>query len=121
MGNKNTKQKLDDVAEVSTNISRGGEGEAKIQELAYSDDSGHQGCLVFGCTENHNRHYCRVCKSKDSDHFSRMCRKRKKKKKAKPSLPPLPVLTPVLPVSPLIAIPVVTEVSPVIAEAVLPN
>ena len=28
---------------------------------------------MSGCTESHSRHYCRVCKSKDSDHFSRHC------------------------------------------------
>lgn len=112
MGNKNTKQKFDGVTGVivepsapppdlvvSNNISRGGAEESNIQ-----------GCLVFGCTENHNKHYCRVCKSIDSDHFSHTCRRRRERREqTNPALLPLAVVTtaPVVPV--------------VMTDAVLPN
>ena len=32
-----------------------------------------QHCRVAACTENHRSHYCKVCGSSDSDHFSREC------------------------------------------------
>ena len=30
-------------------------------------------CRVRECHENHSRHFCRVCKEKDTDHFSSKC------------------------------------------------
>lgn len=34
---------------------------------------GKKHCLVKGCTDNHNHHYCKFCKSTDSNHFSSKC------------------------------------------------
>ncbi|CDW79569.1 gig2-like protein [Stylonychia lemnae] len=30
-------------------------------------------CKISACSDNHAKHYCRVCKDKDSDHFARDC------------------------------------------------
>lgn len=30
-------------------------------------------CKVPGCKEKHTKHYCRICSSGDSDHFSSVC------------------------------------------------
>ena len=35
-------------------------------------------CRVHGCIENHQFHYCKTCKNKDSDHFTRNCPKKHK-------------------------------------------
>ena len=40
---------------------------------SHSDGGRRQGCGVSECTESHARHYCRRCKSQDSDHFSHQC------------------------------------------------
>lgn len=30
-------------------------------------------CRIYGCTERHQKHYCRVCQNKDSDHYAKDC------------------------------------------------
>ena len=30
-------------------------------------------CQIFECIEDHPKHYCKVCKNTDSDHFSYVC------------------------------------------------
>lgn len=38
-----------------------------------NSNSSSSRCQVAGCTESHSRHYCKVCKNANSDHFSSKC------------------------------------------------
>ena len=58
-----------------TSVKRDAVGEKKSNSggSSHSDGGRRQGCGVSECTESHARHYCRRCKSQDSDHFSHQC------------------------------------------------
>ena len=38
-----------------------------------SGGGGRRRCKVLSCNENHSRHYCKICKNKDSTHRSSQC------------------------------------------------
>ena len=42
-----------------------------------NSDEDEKHCKAKGCTQNHSKHYCKLCSSKDSNHLSKNCPKQK--------------------------------------------